>query len=201
MFNVSIYGSRVKEDDSKWHCCMFIYSTFPVCVTPIQTHTHTQLTVHPWLWKHRQLAPHTPTPSTGRDNNSTSCGFEAQVPGPLSVPVSFVLTAGRKPSLARGHRALGSVRECVCLLVLVCVHVHLSIVWKCVEIFLLTEVTLIYSLGFPPLTFQCMNSCCSEGVERKWVRERAGEICDNFHLFFAVSSQNCCPHAWWREDE
>ena len=34
---------------------------------------------------------------------------------PCRSPASFVLTAGRKPSPARGHRALGSKRECVCV--------------------------------------------------------------------------------------
>lgn len=121
-----------------------------------------------------QLAPHAPTPSTGRDNTSASCGFEAAVPGPLSVP-GFLCLNCRKEALSSTRPQGPGEQEGVCF---VCV--HLSVLWECAEVFLLTEVTYIYLQGFSPLTLLYMNSGHGEGVER----ERAGENCNNFLLSF-----------------
>lgn len=80
-------------------------------------HIHRQLIpILPWLWKQMQLAPHTPTPSTGRDNTSASCGFEAAVPGPLSVP-GFLCLNCRKEALSSMRPQGPGERRGVCLCV------------------------------------------------------------------------------------
>lgn len=79
---------------------------------------------------------------------------------PCRSPVSFVLTAGRKPSVARGHRALGSKKGvCLCVCIFHCC--------GSVQRFCSLRSHAFTHRAFSPLTLQCMNSGCGEGVERE----------------------------------
>lgn len=94
-------------------------------MTHTQTHVCTKcIPVCSWLWKHMQLppSPHTHThtlqhPPKEETTPVLPVALMQRSQVPRRSPASFVLTAGRKPSLAWGHRALGTKREldCVCV--------------------------------------------------------------------------------------
>lgn len=105
--------SFVAGNWSEMLCNTSCYFTYFICDSK-KKKPHTLLSVHPWLWKHRQLAPHAPTPSTGRDNTRASCGFEAVAPGLLLVP-SFLCLNRRKEALSSTRPRASKEWDGVCL--------------------------------------------------------------------------------------
>lgn len=87
-------------------------STLP---TLFVTHTRTQNTLVPGCENTGSWPPTLRHPPQEETTPALPVALKQRSQVPRRSPVSFVLTAGRKPSLTRGHRAQGSQRECVCV--------------------------------------------------------------------------------------
>lgn len=144
---------------------LFVPGCENTCSPPPDTHTHTLQ--HP---PQEETTPALPVALMRR----------SQVP--RRSPASFVWTAGRKPSLAWGHRALGTKRECVCA----CVRATFGVVGVCGGFVQWGHLQLLAGI-FPP------NSPLRELCRGK----------DEEKTAITSSSISCqwCIQTWWWDDK
>lgn len=132
---------------------------------------------------HAAGPPHTPTPSTGRDNTGASRGFDAAVPGPPSVP-GFLCLNRRKEALSsmRPQDSGDQGGACLC--------VHVCSVQCCGSV---QRFCSMRSLTFTQRVFPFL-LCCTWTLQRGRDEEKTA-------LTSSSISCHCWTQPWWWDDK